>query len=173
MTRLRRRIAAAVLLPIVLVSAGCSGGQGTPTVPPTSPPPDLGTIHADPRPTVEESAGPQLVLPSTPLDLPGQLLLGSVVRFSFAISNVGAAPLVVSAVEPGCGCTRAEVAPHELLPGEAGLVNVTFDTNWDGPGPHWEALNFVTNDPQFGATRPPLHADLWFTVDVVDARPAP
>lgn len=166
-----RRLAPSLtaFLALALALAGCGTTTGPAASVAASPASiDLGLIEGSPQPTVDTGAGPHLRLPLTPLEIASPLRLGDVVRFAFPISNDGDTPLIVREVQPGCGCTQAAVSPAPIGPGQKALVEVTFDTSWDGPGQHWEALNFVTNDPAFGETRPPLHADLWFAVEVGD-----
>ena len=171
MTRRGTAVGLVGLLALAVVLAGCGLTLGgAPASLAAHPPPmDLGLIQGSPRPTDRSGVGPRLRLPRIPLEIPGQLPLGTVVRFVFPITNDGDEPLIVRASQPGCGCTQATIASAPIAPGQQALVQVTFDTTWDGPGSHWEAINFVTNDPAFGETRPPLHADLWFAVDVSEA----
>ncbi len=158
------------LLTLALGLAGCGAMAGAPaSIAPSPPPIELGLIQGSPRPMDRIGAGPRLRLPQTPLEIPGPLPLGALARFAFSISNDGNQPLIVRAIRTGCGCTEARVSAAPIGPGQDAFVEVTFNTTWDGPGSHWEALSFVTNDPAFGETRPPLHADLWFAVDVSEA----
>lgn len=170
MTRPAAAFGPVVLLALALGLAGCGLIAGpAPASPPASAAAvELGAIEGSPRPPDRTAHGPRLGLPSTPLEIPGQLTLGALVRFAFRISNDGDEALVVRAIRPGCGCTEASISSAPIEPGQSALVQVAFDTTWDGPGSHWEALNFVTNDPAFGETRPPLHVDLWFATEVSD-----
>ena len=175
------------LLTIGLVLSGCGAGSSqapTSAVPssPTSAAPgttdspaaspqliDLGVLQGV-TPTHNSGTGPRLALPPGPLAVPGQPFpLGAVVQFAFPIANDGTEPLTVSAIQANCECIRATIQSAPIAPGQSALVHIEFETVVDGPGADWETLTFVTNDPGYGATRPPLQADLRFAMSVIRA----
>lgn len=94
------------------------------------------------------------------------------IQFAIPIANAGSAPLELHDVQPGCLCTRVESYPATLAPGDRSEIRFRFDTSWDGPGLHGEAINFVTNDPHYGTTRPPLQADRWVFFQVGPTSPS-
>lgn len=52
----------------------------------------------------------------------------------FSFTNVGDAPLALTAVEPSCGCTAPTFTADAVAPGESGAITVVFDSN-GRPGP--------------------------------------
>ncbi len=53
---------------------------------------------------------------------------GSLVSHSFAISNLGDEPLIITSVSTSCGCTTAALAKRELAPGESVNLDATVNT---------------------------------------------
>ncbi len=70
---------------------------------------------------------PKLVLESQTFDF-GEVEEGTPVEHEFAISNDGSAPLLITDVNPDCGCTAAVAESPTILPGEETVINVSFDT---------------------------------------------
>ncbi len=52
---------------------------------------------------------------------------GGVVKHTFRFTNVGDAPLQLTNVQPGCGCTASEYTKTPIMPGEGGVVTADFD----------------------------------------------
>lgn len=46
----------------------------------------------------------------------------------FKFKNVGQAPLVVTEVKPGCGCTVPIWSKEPIMPGESGTIEVKYST---------------------------------------------
>ncbi len=51
----------------------------------------------------------------------------------FEFTNTGNAPLIISKVSSSCGCTIPKKPEEPILPGEAGEIQVKYDTNRVGP----------------------------------------
>jgi hypothetical protein len=49
------------------------------------------------------------------------------VSHEFVFSNDGTLPLVISKVQPSCGCTSPEWTKEPIMPGKLGSINVRFD----------------------------------------------
>lgn len=48
------------------------------------------------------------------------------VSTTFVFSNTGTKPLVIDSVETSCGCTSATFPHTSVLPGDSGIINVTY-----------------------------------------------
>lgn len=155
-----RRLLAGCGVLIVLVS-GCGRGGAPPPEPPAA---AVGELPAD----LPRGAGPRLIVPEE-LRFRGNIAEGELIRFRIPIANGGDETLELRDIQPGCLCTRVHSYPPTLAPGQRGDVTLIFDSAWDGPGAHGEAINFITNDPRYGETRPPLAADRWVFFDVTGA----
>lgn len=81
----------------------------------------------------------------------------------FYIKNKGNAPLVIEGISTSCGCTTAEAAESELLPGESTQLKVVYDPNTHpGITGRIERVVYVSsNDPENS------EAELKITANVV------
>lgn len=63
----------------------------------------------------------------------GTIKKGEVKSHTFEITNTGQAPLIISNVQPGCGCTVPDFTKEPILPGEKGKITLKFDSSsFDG-----------------------------------------
>lgn len=53
---------------------------------------------------------------------------GEEVACRFGFTNTGSAPLLISDVKAGCGCTNVMYPKQPVQPGDRGAVEVTFNT---------------------------------------------
>ena len=157
----RSRIAA-LTLAFAVASAACSH-----TSPPTAPA-AIGSLPEQ----LPRGRGPRLVVPKE-LRLARQVP-EAMYLFEVPVANGGDRSLDIREVRTGCLCTGVRSYPRRLRPGERGMVAFRFDSSWDGPGEHGDAIDFVTNDPAYGDTRLPMAHDRWvfFTVGPTASRPA-
>jgi hypothetical protein len=56
----------------------------------------------------------------------GDIVVGVQAKTSFEYTNEGNVPLVLTNVRPSCGCTAPNWSREPLMPGETGVINVTF-----------------------------------------------
>lgn len=95
------------------------------------------------------SGSPDLILEKQEVDL-GQIVNGEVRDLQVSIENQGGADLIIEAVSTSCGCTSAEVVPSTILPGESGLLKISYDSGAHGPeanGPVMRQIFIASNDP--------------------------
>ncbi len=60
----------------------------------------------------------------------GTLAIGEKLPHTFHFTNTGSAPLIITQVNPSCGCTSAKDWPQEpIAPGESGQITVEFNSN--------------------------------------------
>lgn len=57
----------------------------------------------------------------------GKVPQGKPVTNVFEFTNVGSAPLILSAVQPTCGCTIADFTKTPVLPGGKGSITITYN----------------------------------------------
>ena len=57
----------------------------------------------------------------------GSVELNKPVNVTFEFVNSGKAPLVISKVEPSCGCTAVEYSKEPIAPGQKGFVKTTYN----------------------------------------------
>lgn len=58
----------------------------------------------------------------------GKILQGEVVSYTFHFTNVGDAPLLITAVDKSCGCTASEFVREPIAPGGKGQIKITYDS---------------------------------------------
>tara|TARA_B100000929_G_C15369399_1_gene373822 strand:- start:362 stop:754 length:393 start_codon:yes stop_codon:yes gene_type:complete len=63
----------------------------------------------------------------------GEIMKGSDGLRVFEFTNVGDAPLVIEDVKSSCGCTVPKKPEEPIMPGEAGKIEVKYDTKRVGP----------------------------------------
>lgn len=59
----------------------------------------------------------------------GKIPEGRRLEIVYHFRNTGNKPLVISRVEPGCGCTVAETPKEPIAPGKEGVIKAAFDSN--------------------------------------------
>jgi hypothetical protein len=59
----------------------------------------------------------------------GTVNAGETVSYDYAFSNTGDQPLILTSVQPGCGCTTATNWTRAVPPGESGSIHVHLDTS--------------------------------------------
>ena len=74
--------------------------------------------------TIEENQGPE--------------------SYEFIFSNDGSLPLILSNVQPSCGCTSPEWTKEPVMPGKLGSINVRFDPK-GRPGPFTKTITVFSN----------------------------
>ena len=63
----------------------------------------------------------------------GDVKKGESVEHNYEITNTGTNPLIISRVQPGCGCTAPEYTKDPIMPGQKGKVTLKFDSSsFDG-----------------------------------------
>lgn len=66
----------------------------------------------------------------------------------FIVKNTGDKPLIISRVQPSCGCTTPEFSQEPILPGKTGKIKVHYDTN--RVGEFQKLIEVYSNDPVNG-----------------------
>ena len=111
----------------------------------------------------QAAAEPQLSIPKATHDF-GTVLQGTKVTHDFEIKNTGDAPLAIKGIQPGCGCTVANLEKQSLAPGESAMVKATFDTaNFQGH--KVKTIRLLTNDPKSPAAVIGLQGDVRLDVN--------
>ena len=93
---------------------------------------------------VVEEAVPVLEFDSTTFHF-GTIAEGEKVVHGFVFKNAGDAPLVISQVEPSCGCTTLRDWPRSpIMPGEQGTITIEFNSS-GRPGPTNKSIYVQAN----------------------------
>ncbi len=63
----------------------------------------------------------------------GKIKKGDVVEHIYEVTNTGKNPLIISSVQPTCGCTVPDYTKDPILPGQKGKITLKFNSaNFDG-----------------------------------------
>ncbi len=63
----------------------------------------------------------------------GKIKKGDLVEHTYEVTNTGKNPLIISNVQPTCGCTVPDFTKDPILPGKKGKITLKFDSsNFDG-----------------------------------------
>ncbi|NIM92778.1 MAG: DUF1573 domain-containing protein [Anaerolineales bacterium] len=106
---------------------------------------------------------PDLFLDQQMIDL-GEVVNGEIRTIEVSLWNEGTSDLVIEAVTTSCGCTKAEVSPTTISPGESGELIIEFDSGAHGPeanGPIMRQVFVFSND------RDEPQTEFQFTAEVV------
>ena len=128
---------------------------------------------AEPQPaplvsaTAESSttnAGPTIKFAELLYDF-GQVDAGTLVKHEYIFTNIGNQTLVVSNVQPSCGCTTAGSWDKVVEPGKTGIVPIQFNSAGYG-GAVAKSITVSCNDPTNGTTILQLKGTIWKPIDV-------
>lgn len=111
-----------------------------------------------------QTGGPRLHVAGQSHDF-GRVPQGSPVRHDFPISNTGDAVLAITEVKPACGCTTVGEWPHQLKPGETGVISIQMDTA-QFSGSVTKTVTVSSNDPAHHQTVLEFTASVWTPVQV-------
>lgn len=90
----------------------------------------------------------------------GDVKIGQVVEIPFVVKNTGDKPLIISSVQPGCGCTVAEKPEKPVLPGKDEKIVAKFNSEGQSEGTHTKTVVVTAN------TKPFTQHTLTFQVNV-------
>ncbi len=94
-------------------------------------------------PKEENAANPVMTFEQTEVDY------GTIVQHAdplrvFNFTNTGDAPLVIKHAKGSCGCTVPSYPKQPIMPGEAGVIEVRYDTKRIGP--FTKTVTLTTNE---------------------------
>lgn len=110
----------------------------------------------------DEAASENAPAPVIEIDAPeynaGEATPGTTIAHDFIVRNTGAAPLLISDVVPGCGCSVATF-PSTVHPGDEGVITLSVDLyrEWAGHDVNKMAV-ILSNDPASPATKITMRA---------------
>ena len=89
-------------------------------------------------------AQPRMTLDSLHFDF-GRIAPNAIVSHRFKVTNTGSAPLTISRMTAGCGCTTTLVGKETLAPGESTELEVAFNPAGNR-GPVQKTVEVVSDD---------------------------
>lgn len=88
-------------------------------------------------------AQPKIVFDEIARDF-GQMVEGTKASHTFTFTNKGDAPLVLTMVQPSCGCTTPTWSKDPVKPGETGSITAVYDSQ-SRPGAFNKTITVRTN----------------------------
>lgn len=107
-------------------------------------------------PGIAAPRGPALVFEPSSLDF-GRMNQHETRSAEVTLTNEGDEVLMITKVEPSCGCTVAELPRDVLKPGESMVLPVTFDSR-SFSGDQHKLISVYTNDPENPVLEIPIEA---------------
>lgn len=74
----------------------------------------------------------------------GKIKEGTQASYAFEFTNTGKAPVVISNVQPSCGCTTPEWSREPIMPGKTGKVTALYNSA-GRPGNFNKTITVVNN----------------------------
>ncbi len=110
------------------------------------------------------SAGPKIQFATPQYDF-GKARAGDPVKYTYVFTNTGDATLMVSNVQPSCGCTTAGEWSRETAPGKTGTIPVQFNSaNYSGNV--FKTITVTCNDKEQHTVVLQLKGSVWKPIDV-------
>ena len=101
-------------------------------------------IHFPPSGGGQSQSAPIISFDSTTCNF-GTLAIGEKFPHTFRFTNTGQSPLLITQVNPSCGCTTAKDWPHQpIAPGESGQITVEFNSTGNS-GKVDKSISVLTN----------------------------
>jgi hypothetical protein len=101
-------------------------------------------IHFPPSGGGQAENAPIITFDSTTCNF-GTLAIGEKFPHTFRFTNTGKSPLIITQVNPSCGCTTAKDWPQQpIAPGESGQISVEFNSTGNS-GTVDKSISVLTN----------------------------
>ena len=111
------------------------------------------------------NTGPRIQFETTAYDF-GKLRAGEPVKHTFLFTNLGDATLVLSNVQPSCGCTTAGEWSRQVEPGQTGTIPLQFNSaNYSGPVT--KTVTVTSNDRRQPSLGLQIKGTLWKPIEVI------
>lgn len=75
----------------------------------------------------------------------GTIAKGSDGHTFFTVTNTGDKPLIISRVQPACGCTTPEFSQDPIMPGQSSKIKVGYNTQLENA--FEKLIEVYSNDP--------------------------
>lgn len=113
---------------------------------------------------VSTVAGPKIQFETPAYDF-GKVTVGEPVKCEYVFTNTGDAVLVISNVQPSCGCTTAGTWTRQTDPWKTGVVPVQFNTSAYS-GQVEKSIKVFSNDKSHPIVELQLNGTVWRPIEV-------
>jgi hypothetical protein len=93
---------------------------------------------------------------------------GDLVKHTFVFTNAGADALILTNVQPGCGCTTAGEWTHQVAPGLTGTIAVQFNSS-SFNGPVLKSVTVTSNDKRHPSVALQIKGSVWRSIEMQPA----
>jgi hypothetical protein len=108
--------------------------------------------------------GPKIVFETPVYDF-GRVKSGELVKHVFYFTNTGDATLIITNVQPSCGCTTAGEWTKQVEPGKSGTIPIQFNSANYG-GQVFKTVTVTCNDKTQLTTALQIKGTVWKPIDV-------
>jgi len=137
---------------------------GTAIVSAQQAPPAVPTKPAEPAPVSISAIGPKIAF-ETPMYDFGKVKSGELVKHTFIFTNIGDELLILTNVQPSCGCTTAGDWTRQVQPGKTGTIPIQFNSaNYSGSVV--KTVTVTSNDKNQRSVGLQLKGTIWKPIDV-------
>ena len=131
----------------------------TPLAPPSGQPLNVATPGAPVAPN-----GPKIQFDAAVFDF-GRAMSGEIVKHSYYFTNTGNQDLLLSNVQPQCGCTATGEWTRQVKPGQSGVIPIQFNSaNYNTPVT--KIITVTSNDKTQPMLPLQLKGTVWKPIDV-------
>jgi hypothetical protein len=119
-----------------------------------------------PEPTLPSisAIGPKIVFQTPVYDF-GKVKSGELVKHTFIFTNIGDELLILTNVQPSCGCTTAGEWTKQVEPGKTGTIPIQFNSaNYSGQV--FKTVTVTSNDKTTHSTALQVKGTVWKPIDV-------
>jgi hypothetical protein len=74
----------------------------------------------------------------------GTIAEGTQATYEFKVKNVGDQPVIISTVQPSCGCTTPTWTKEPIMPGDSGVITAIYNST-NRPGPFHKSITVTSN----------------------------
>ena len=74
----------------------------------------------------------------------GKVAEGTQATYEFKVTNVGNQPVVITNVQPSCGCTTPDWTKEPIQPGKSGVIKAMYSSA-GRPGPFHKSITVLSN----------------------------
>ncbi len=111
-----------------------------------------------------DDSGPRIVFATNVYDF-GKIKAGDPVKFTYSFTNTGNEMLIITNVQPSCGCTTAGDWTHQVEPGKSGTIPIQFNSgNYNGTVV--KTVTVTCNDKTQPTIPLQLKGTIWKPIDV-------
>lgn len=123
--------------------------------------------RAVPEASVASKIGPKIQF-NTPVHDFGKISAGEIVKYSYIFTNVGDQQLIISNVQPSCGCTATAEWTREVEPGKTGTIPIQFNSANFG-GAIAKMVTVLCNDKTQPAVYLQIKGTVWKPIEITPA----